>query len=67
MIYLSVKLRAGVVLDNNNNFEKYIMKIHPPNTQWKDREGSIKSIARMQQWDISSQCFQRETKISWSL
>ena len=54
MIYLSVKLRAGVVLDNNDNFEKYIMKIHPPNTQWKDRERSIKSIARMQQRDKSS-------------
>ena len=32
MIHLSVKLRAGIVLGINFNFEKYIMKIYTTKT-----------------------------------
>ena len=32
MKHLSVKLRAGIVLGINDNFEKHILKIYTPKT-----------------------------------
>ena len=42
-MHLSVKLRAGIVPNINDNFEKCLMKIYTPNTLWKDWGRAIKT------------------------
>ena len=45
-MHFSVKLKTKVVPCINNTFEKWIIKISTPKTNWKDRGRPIKNIAK---------------------